>query len=95
MVQYLVAAISISIVYLYGCVGEIITEKSGHLNLGIPGIMCMGTFGGCFGVALYMNSLATQESAVWLFLILSSVIFAMLFAALGGLIYARILSGLH
>lgn len=88
MVQYLVAAISISIVYLYGCVGEIITEKSGHLNLGIPGIMCMGTFGGCFGVALYMNSLATQESAVWLFLILSSVIFAMLFAALGGLIYA-------
>ena len=26
---------------------EIITEKSGHLNLGIPGVMCMGGAGGC------------------------------------------------
>ena len=88
MVQYLVAAISIGVVYLYGCVGEIITEKAGHLNLGIPGIMCMGTFGGCFGVALYMNSLQSQESAVWILLVLSSVFFSMFFAALGGAIYA-------
>lgn len=88
MVQFLVSAITISIVFLYGCVGEIITEKSGHLNLGIPGIMCMGTFGGCFGVATYMNSLATQEAAVWMLLILFAVAFSALFAALGGLIYA-------
>ncbi len=31
---------------MYGSTGEILTEKSGHLNLGIPGIMCMGAAGG-------------------------------------------------
>lgn len=88
MVVYLVSAISISTVFLFGCIGEIITEKSGHLNLGMPGIMCMGTFGGCFGVSLYMNALAQQEDAVWLLLVLFAVFFAMLFAAFGGGIYA-------
>ena len=47
MTIFLVAAISIATVLLFGCVGEIITEKSGHLNLGIPGVMCMGGAGGC------------------------------------------------
>ena len=27
---------------LFGSTGEILTEKSGNLNLGIPGIMCVG-----------------------------------------------------
>ena len=88
MVIYLMSAISISTVFLFGCIGEIITEKSGHLNLGIPGIMCMGTFGGCFGASIYMNALAAQEDAVWLLLVLISIFFAMLFAAFGGAIYA-------
>ena len=39
MIPFLVSALSIATVLLYGCVGEIITEKAGHLNLGIPGIM--------------------------------------------------------
>ena len=40
MTSFLVEAIALSTFFLYGCVGEIITEKAGHLNLGIPGIMC-------------------------------------------------------
>lgn len=75
-------------VFLYGCVGEIITEKAGHLNLGIPGIMCMGTAGGCLGVATYMNSLPAADAANLLPLLLISVLFACLFGAIGGLIYA-------
>ena len=35
---------------LYGSTGEILTEKSGNLNLGIPGIMYMGGIGGVIGV---------------------------------------------
>ena len=58
MIAFLVSAINICMVFLYGCIGETITEKSGHLNLGIPGIMCMGTLGGAFGVQIYMNSLS-------------------------------------
>ena len=44
------SAIAVGITFLYGCVGEILTEKSGHLNLGIPGIMSAGAAGGCVGV---------------------------------------------
>lgn len=81
-------AISMGMVFLLGAVGEIITEKAGHLNLGIPGIMCMGTAGGCFGVSVYINALERVTDATYLPLILLPVLFAMLFAMLGGLIYA-------
>lgn len=88
MVVFITSAISLGMVFLYGCVGEIITEKAGHLNLGIPGIMCMGTAGGCLGVATYMNSLPAADVANLLPLLLISVLFACLFGAIGGLIYA-------
>ena len=82
---FLVSAISIATVLLFGCVGEILTEKAGHLNLGIPGIMCMGTAGGCLGVSIYMSM---AETPVWLWLVLFSMVFAVVFAAALGGIYA-------
>ena len=88
MLVLIVGAINLGVVFLLGSVGEILTEKSGHLNLGIPGIMCMGTAGGCWAIATYMNSLPSQESAVWILLILVAILGAGLFGALGGLIYS-------
>lgn len=88
MLVLIVGAISLGVVFLLGCVGEIITEKAGHLNLGIPGIMCMGAAGGCYGVSVYMNALPGPESAVWILLILVAIVFASVFGALGGAIYA-------
>ena len=88
MAMFLAEAISFGMVFLYGSVGEIITEKSGHLNLGIPGIMCMGTAGGCLGVSLYMNSLANPENASWFVLVLITVLMSCIFGAFGGSIYA-------
>lgn len=41
---------------LYGATGEIITEKSGNLNLGIPGIMYIGAISGVIGGFFYQNS---------------------------------------
>lgn len=41
---------------LFGSTGEIITEKSGHLNLGIPGIMYVGGISGVIGAFLYEQS---------------------------------------
>ena len=38
---------------LFGSTGEILTEKSGHLNLGIPGIMYVGAISGVAGSFLY------------------------------------------
>ena len=86
MTSFLIGAIALATVFLFGCVGEIITEKAGHLNLGIPGIMCVGTAGGCYAVSLYMASLENPAEASWILLILPSIIFAALFAvALGGI----------
>lgn len=41
---------------LYGATGEIVTEKSGNLNLGIPGIMYMGGISGIIGAYFYEHS---------------------------------------
>lgn len=87
-VTFLISAIAIGTVLLFGCIGETITEKAGHLNLGIPGIMCTGTVGGCIFVSLYMKSLETVENASWIMLILVSLFGAFLFASLTGAVYA-------
>lgn len=50
---------------LYGCTGEILTEKSGNLNLGIPGIMYVGAISGVIGSFLYEQKVpADQMSAL-------------------------------
>ena len=45
-VAFISSAIPLGVPLLYGSTGEIVTEKSGHLNLGIPGIMYVGSIGG-------------------------------------------------
>ena len=40
---------------LFGATGEILTEKSGNLNLGIPGIMYIGAISGVVGGFFYQN----------------------------------------
>lgn len=87
IVAFLVAAISMGIVYLYGAVGETIIEKGGNLNLGIPGIMCLGALGGVIGVNTYIAIFSVENIIAWL-IIIFAIVFAFLFAALGGLIYA-------
>lgn len=84
----IISAISVGIVFLYGCVGEIIMEKSGHLNLGIPGIMCIGAAGGCYGVSFYMGSLSSVSDASGFALLIVAILFAIIFAGFAGAIYA-------
>ena len=48
---------------LFGATGEILTEKSGNLNLGIPGIMYIGAISGVVGGFFYQNSVARVQSA--------------------------------
>ena len=87
MVSLLSSAIAFMPFFLFGCTGEIITEKSGHLNLGIPGIICAGGAGGSLGASIYMNMLG-GGSPNYVLLILISVLFAFIFASLLGAIYA-------
>ncbi len=74
-------AIRFGVVFLYGSTGEIIIEKSGHLNLGIPGIMCIGAVGGCLGA-----NMAAASGSKFL-VIFMGVLFAMIFGGLAGGLY--------
>ena len=57
------AAVANGTPLLFGATGEILTEKSGNLNLGIPGIMYIGAISGVVGGFFYQNSVARVQSA--------------------------------
>lgn len=48
--DYILTSVALGMTFLLGCTGEILTEKAGHLNLGIPGIMCIGGACGCLAL---------------------------------------------
>lgn len=70
---------------LFGSIGEIVTEKSGHLNLGIPGLMYMGGIAGLMGAFYYENAVANPIPFIGL---LVSFFATLLISALGALIYS-------
>ena len=45
-IKFLVAAVGAGTPLLFGTVGEIISEKVGHLNLGVEGMMSIGACAG-------------------------------------------------
>ena len=42
LIAWIIRAIPFGTIIMYGAMGEIMTEKSGNLNLGVPGIMYLG-----------------------------------------------------
>ncbi len=56
MLAFLVSAIRLGMTFLLGSTGETITEKSGHLNLGTPGVMCVGAACGCYVEYIYFKA---------------------------------------
>ncbi len=85
LISLLTSAIVFGTVILYGALGEIITEKSGNLNLGVPGIMYLGGIAGIATAFFYEMYAAEPIGAVGLIL---SFLAAFLASALGGLVYA-------
>ncbi|MGN1432239.1 MAG: ABC transporter permease [Ruminococcus sp.] len=72
---------------LFGATGEILTEKSGNLNLGIPGIMYVGGISGVIGAFFYENSLASPEDANAFLAISIPLLCSILGSLIVGLIY--------
>ena len=85
IIIFIQKAIAQGIVILFGATGEILTEKSGNLNLGVPGMMYMGGIGGLVSAFLYENYAANPNGLI---AVLLSLVCAFLCAALGGLIYS-------
>ena len=86
-VAFLARAIKFATVFIFGSTGETITEKSGHLNMGIPGIMYLGALGGILGERIYIDAVGADNLNGFLLLFMP-IIFAMLFASLGGLLFS-------
>ena len=85
LVSLITTAVSFGTVIMYGSMGEILTEKSGHLNLGVPGIMYMGGIGGLIGAFIYETHTASPVPAVGLAIALGCAVVCSVF---GGLIYS-------
>ena len=58
LVAFIPRAVVQGIPLLFGSTGEIMTEKSGNLNLGIPGVMYVGAISGVMGSFFYEQSLS-------------------------------------
>ncbi len=79
------AAIVFGTIIIYGAVGEILTEKSGNLNLGVPGVMYLGGIAGLTGVFFYENAVAEPSKFLCIVIALGC---AFAVAMLGGLIFS-------
>ena len=87
LISFIPRAVAQSIPLLYGSTGEIITEKSGNLNLGIPGVMYVGGICGVIGSFLYEHSLSDPSQMNSFLGILIPVICCLLGSLLMGLLY--------
>lgn len=85
LVSLITNSVAMAIVFLFGCLGETLTERVGNLNLGIPGIMCLGALGGVIGVDL---TYIIFNNPGWFALMFDAIFFSALFACIGGAIYA-------
>ena len=81
--DFIITAIPLGITFLFGCVGEILTEKVGHLNLGIPGIMCVGGACGCLALSMMYKS-----GMPWLLIVLIAILASFAGGMVMGLIYS-------
>ena len=81
--NFLIDSLAFGATFMYGSTGEIITEKAGHLNLGIPGVMCMGGAGGC----LVLNMIGKSGLPGPVIVVLG-ILGALAMAMLMGLIYS-------
>ena len=85
IIIFIQKAIGQGMCILFGANGEILTEKSGNLNLGVPGMMYMGGIAGLAAAFMYERAVTVPNAFVGFFL---SFLAAAGAGALGGLLYS-------
>ena len=85
LIAWIIRAIPFGTIIMYGSLGEIMTEKSGNLNLGVPGIMYLGGFAGFASAWYYEKNAASPNGLVCVILAMAC---AFLASMAGGLIYS-------
>ncbi len=87
LVTFIPRAVVQGIPLMYGCTGEIVTEKSGNLNLGIPGVMYVGGISGVIGAFAYEQSVGAGASLNPVLAIMIPLVCSLLGSLILGLIY--------
>ena len=85
LINLIVAAITYGTPLLFGTLGEVLTEKSGNLNLGVEGIMFMGGAMGLGGVYYYEKAVGGVGNGYVALVV--ALLFAFLAGALASLIF--------
>ncbi|HHW08154.1 MAG TPA: ABC transporter permease [Clostridia bacterium] len=85
LIALLQAGIMFGTVILYGSTGETLAEKSGNLNLGVPGIMYLGGIMGLMSVFFYEMNNPEPNKLLCIVIAMSAAFFS---AMLGGLIFS-------
>lgn len=86
IVSFIPRAVGQCVPLLFGCTGEILTEKSGNLNLGIPGVMYVGGISGVIGAFFYEQSCVGGEMNGFL-AIMIPLVCSLIGSLIMGLIY--------
>lgn len=86
LIKLISAAVISGTPLLFGTCGEVLTEKSGNMNLGVEGLMYMGGAFGLAGAFYYGN--AAGENASGVLAIIIAIVCAFLAGCLGSLIFS-------
>ena len=87
LISFIPRAVVQGIPLLFGSTGETLTEKSGNLNLGIPGVMYIGGICGVIGAFLYEQSLPSPAEINGFLAVAIPLCTCLLGSLLAGFIY--------
>ena len=87
LVAFIPRAVGQGIPLLFGSTGEIVTQKSGNLNLGIPGVMYVGAISGVIGSFMYEQSIAKGATENGFLMIAIPMLCCLVGSLLMGLLY--------
>ena len=65
MIEFLAACVVAGTPLAFATVGELITEKTGNLNLGVEGMMLMGAVMGFFTASIRQTPLWRLRRRLW------------------------------
>ena len=92
-IALVVAAITYGTPLLFGTLGEVLTEKSGSLNLGVEGIMFMGGAIGLGGVFYYEKAVESPSAFLAVLIGLLGAFIGGGISAVGGMVYITTIAG--